>query len=213
MDKNPAYIRPPVLVADDDHITRMLLRASITQWNCPVIEAKDGEEALSILSLPDAPKIATIDWVMPKMNGIDLCKKAKELDNPPYIILLTSVTGGSNLIEALDAGADDFITKPFSHAELRSRLFVGMRIILYEKKIRDILKLQTEKSKKDVLGILKSFSLIDKKFKEKNKEMKEFFDKLENKELVEELFESFCNLQKELSLKIEEIKKLSKNKK
>lgn len=122
-----------VLVADDDIPTRILLRAAIAKWGFEVIEAKDGEEAWNILQQPNAPKLLILDWLMPKLDGIALCSRIKqELTHLPYIILLTQVSGTTNIIKALDSGANEFLSKPFNMAELRSRLSVGARIIQYE---------------------------------------------------------------------------------
>lgn len=130
------YEKPTILIADDDPSTRMLLRASITQWDYPVIEASDGEEAWTILQNANQPHIVTVDWMMPKIDGLSLCRLSKTLAFPPYMILLTSISGSSNLVHALDAGADDFLTKPFNYAELRSRLYVGQRLMLYAHQLK-----------------------------------------------------------------------------
>ncbi len=122
-----------VLIADDDPPTRILLRAAITQWGYKVVAAQDGEEAWDILQHPDAPKLLIIDWLMPKLNGIDLCIRIKkQLSYRPYIILLTQVTGTENIVKGLEAGANEFLSKPFNMAELNSRLSVGERIIHFE---------------------------------------------------------------------------------
>lgn len=122
-----------VLIADDDPPTRMLLRAAISQWGYEVIEAGDGEEAWSLLQQADAPRLLIVDWLMPRLDGLGLCERIKrELKLRPYIILLTQVSGTSNIVKGLEAGADEFLSKPFNMAELRSRLSVGAKIICYE---------------------------------------------------------------------------------
>lgn len=122
-----------VLIADDDLPTRILLRAAISQWGYEVIEARDGEEAWEILHQSDAPGILIVDWLMPRLNGVDLCARIKrELMHHPYTILLTQVTGTENIIKGLEAGADEFLAKPFNMAELRSRLSVGARMVKFE---------------------------------------------------------------------------------
>lgn len=123
-----------VLIADDDPPTRMLLRSAIAQWGYEVIEASDGEEAWEILQKADAPRLLIVDWLMPKLDGISLCQRIKERSlSHPYIILLTQVTGTTNIVKGLEAGADEFLSKPFNMAELRSRLSVGARIKKFEK--------------------------------------------------------------------------------
>lgn len=125
-----------VLIADDDLPTRILLRAAIKQWGYESIEAKDGEEALEILRQSDPPRLLIIDWLMPKLDGLALCAKIKqELSLRSYIIILTQVSGTTNIIKGLEAGADEFLIKPFNMAELRSRLGVGAKIVNFENKI------------------------------------------------------------------------------
>ena len=134
--------KPTILIADDDASTRMLLRATISQWDYPVLEASDGEEAWEILMGDNSPQIVTVDWMMPKIDGLSLCRLAKNLPKPPYMILLTSMTGSANVVNALDSGADDFLSKPFNYAELRSRLFVGERIVNFNNKLEAVIKKQ-----------------------------------------------------------------------
>jgi DNA-binding response OmpR family regulator len=130
--------RLKVLIADDDPPTRILLRAAISQWGYEVIEAKDGGEAWQILETDNAPKLLILDWLMPVLNGIDLCTRIKqELPFRPYIILLTQISGTENIIRGLEAGADQFLSKPFNMHELRSRLAVGRRIVDYENQLAD----------------------------------------------------------------------------
>src|SRR3990167_3635332 len=123
-----------VLVVDDDQATRLLLRAAISQWGYQVVEAADGEQAWEMIAGHDTPHLVVLDWMMPKLDGLGLCKKIKNENLPlhPYIILLTNITGTSNIIKGLDAGAHDFLEKPFNMAELRSRLSAGSRTIKYE---------------------------------------------------------------------------------
>ncbi len=122
-----------VLIADDDPPTRILLRAAISQWGYEVVEASNGEEAWEMLQQPNPPRLLILDWLMPKLDGISLCERIKhEQLIHPYTILLTQVTGTTNIIKGLEAGADEFLSKPFNMAELRSRLSVGARIIRFE---------------------------------------------------------------------------------
>ncbi len=126
-----------VLIADDDVSTRFLLRTAISQWGYQVIEAKDGNEAWEILQKEDAPRLLILDWLMPGMDGITLCEKIKKqiINNHPYIILLTQVSGPENITKGLDAGADEFLIKPFNMVELRSRLAVGKKLVIYGNEI------------------------------------------------------------------------------
>lgn len=121
-----------VLVADDDEISRLKTTRTLHQWGYNVIEATDGDEALQIMLQPDAPRLVIVDWMMPKMSGIELCRAIRETetDKPyTYILLLTGRSSKDDLIEALSAGADDFINKPFDIDILRARILVGVRIL------------------------------------------------------------------------------------
>lgn len=130
--------KPKILTADDDEATRILLRAAISQWGYQVVEARNGEEAWEILQQPDPPQILILDWVMPKLDGVSLCKRIdKELNYHPYIIFLTRMSGTENVIEGLEAGADEFLLKPFDLAELRIRIFAGERIIKYRNQLEE----------------------------------------------------------------------------
>jgi DNA-binding response OmpR family regulator len=129
----PALATLKVLIADDDPPTRVLLRAAIAQWGYQVVETSNGEEAWDILHQPEAPHLLILDWLMPKLDGVELCRRIKkDLTYRPYVILLTQVAGTANIIKGLEAGADEFLSKPFNMAELRSRLSVGSRIIHFE---------------------------------------------------------------------------------
>lgn len=121
-----------VLIADDDSPTRMLLRAAITQWNYEIVEAVDGEQAWEILQGPNPPNLLILDWMMPKLDGVALTERIKKgpgLSYPVFIILLTQLSGSVNISRAIEAGADEFLSKPFNMVELRSRLVVGEKII------------------------------------------------------------------------------------
>lgn len=125
-----------VLIADDDPPTRILLRAAVGQWGYDIVEAKDGEEAWDLLQQPNPPRLLILDWLMPKLDGIGLCARVKSNTNLHfYIILLTQLSGSTNVVKGLEAGADEFLSKPFNMAELRSRLAVGAKIIAYENEI------------------------------------------------------------------------------
>lgn len=120
-----------ILIAEDDKTSRTMLDAILQQWGFSPVVTCDGEEALQALKMPDAPKLAVIDWNMPKMDGPDVCKSIKELhlDNPPYLILLTARDDKGDIATGLDAGANDFISKPYNAKELRARVDVGKRMV------------------------------------------------------------------------------------
>jgi len=120
-----------IVVADDDPISRRLIERSLTKWGYDVIVACDGEEALKVFNYTDAARIAILDWMMPKVDGIEVCRQIRRRTSQPYvyIILLTAKTQREDLLQGLEVGADDYITKPFDANELKARLRVACRII------------------------------------------------------------------------------------
>lgn len=131
--------KPGVLVADDDVPTRMLLRAAISQWGYSIYEASDGEEAWNLLQTMDnPPALIILDWMMPKLDGLTLAKFIKYspgVNFDTFVILLTQLTGSTNASRALEAGADEFLSKPFNMAELHSRLTVGEKIVTGQRRL------------------------------------------------------------------------------
>ncbi len=119
------------LIADDDLTYRRMLQALLAKWGYEVLVTSDGDSAWQVLQAPDAPQIAILDWMMPGKDGVEICRQIRESSqsNPKYIILLTSKGGKEDVVSGLDAGADDYITKPFESEELRARVQVGERIL------------------------------------------------------------------------------------
>ncbi len=120
-----------VLIADDEAVSRKLLENTLRRWEYVVVTAKDGLEALRILQEPDAPKLAILDWLMPGLDGVQICRRIRSQRTEPYtyILLLTGKNAKCDVIEGLDAGADDYVIKPFDSQELQVRLRTGKRIL------------------------------------------------------------------------------------
>ncbi|HUA19918.1 MAG TPA: diguanylate cyclase [Bryobacteraceae bacterium] len=120
-----------ILIADDSIVSRHLLEATLRKWGYDVVAACDGTEALKILEREDAPALAILDWMMPGMTGPEVCKRIRERRSEPYTytLLLTSKSQKEDLIEGMEAGADDYITKPFDQHELQVRLRAGTRLV------------------------------------------------------------------------------------
>jgi two-component system, cell cycle response regulator len=120
-----------ILVAEDDAVSRRLLETRLSRWGYQVTDASNGEEAWSCLQQEDAPHLLILDWMMPGMDGIEVCRKVRARGTEPYtyIILLTAKDSKDDLICGLEAGADDYLTKPFNTHELEVRLRAGRRIV------------------------------------------------------------------------------------
>ncbi len=120
-----------ILVADDDAITLRTLEGSLQRWGHEVLVAQDGLEAARILEEPDAPKLLLLDWKMPGRTGVELCRdiRGRTTEGYTYVVMLTAMQRKTDLVEALEGGADDFIRKPFDPQELRTRLLTGERIL------------------------------------------------------------------------------------
>jgi sigma-B regulation protein RsbU (phosphoserine phosphatase) len=133
-----------VLIAEDDVTSRMMLKAILTKWGYEVVETSDGDEAWQVLQREDAPRLAILDWVMPGISGDELCRKVRQRSplRPIYIILLTVRRDMADVIAGLEAGANDYVRKPFDREELRARVRVGERVVRLEatlfKRIREL---------------------------------------------------------------------------
>jgi diguanylate cyclase (GGDEF)-like protein len=124
-----------ILIADDDRTSRMILERALAGWGYEVVTAADGDEALRLMQAEDAPSLAVLDWMMPGLDGVEVCRRVRAVHRagPPYLILLTAREGKGDLASGLEAGADDYVSKPFDAQELRARIQVGCRFIsLYE---------------------------------------------------------------------------------
>ena len=120
-----------ILIADDDSVARMLLDSVLENWGHQVVVVNDGQQAWDILSQPDSPRLAIVDWMMPRIDGPELCRRIRRTPETLglYVILLTSRRDPADIISGLQAGADDYIVKPFEPEELRARLGVGLRVV------------------------------------------------------------------------------------
>jgi len=120
-----------VLIAEDDPVSRRLLETLLRKWNYEVLVASNGREAYDILKSADAPRMAILDWMMPEMDGIELCRLVREQAGGEYkyLILLTAKDRKEDAAFGMNAGADDYIVKPFDANELNARLRAGCRIV------------------------------------------------------------------------------------
>lgn len=129
----------PVLIADDDLVSLRVLEATLRGWGHEVTAVKDGLAAWEVLRREDRPKLAVIDWMMPGLEGPEVCRRARALGRavPTYLILLTAKGGTDDVVAGLESGADDYVTKPFDRQELRSRLRVGERVVALQQGLAD----------------------------------------------------------------------------
>jgi diguanylate cyclase (GGDEF)-like protein len=127
-----------ILVADDDSISRTLMQRTLQKFGFEVELAENGRMAAEILAPANGPRLALVDWMMPELDGPSLCRELRSKHREGsyiYIVLLTSKQGSEDIVAGLDAGADDYITKPCHPAELRARLLTGCRILSLEEQL------------------------------------------------------------------------------
>jgi two-component system, cell cycle response regulator len=142
-----------VLIAEDDPVSLRLVEVMLGKWGYEPVPAHDGVEAWTALQADNAPRLAIIDWMMPRKDGLAVCRDLRQQADRPYvyILLLTAKTQERDLIEGLDAGADDYLTKPFSSEELRARLFAGERIVSVQQQLTEAREALREQAIRDSL--------------------------------------------------------------
>lgn len=120
-----------IMISEDDATSRLMLEAVLKQLGHEVVSTSDGRETMEALELTDHPRLIILDWMMPVVNGLDICRRVRQKTDrrQPYIIILTSRGEKSDIVEGLMAGADDYIAKPFELEELKARIEVGKRVV------------------------------------------------------------------------------------
>jgi phosphoserine phosphatase RsbU/P len=118
-----------ILIADDDPVLRRLLQMTLPAWGYEVVTATDGNEAWQMLQSQDAPPLTLLDWMMPGLDGLEICQRVRQTPAlpPVHLILLTGKNKRADIVAGLQAGADDYLVKPFDPQELQARLQVGVR--------------------------------------------------------------------------------------
>jgi phosphoserine phosphatase RsbU/P len=124
-----------ILIAEDDLVTAHILQKLLRSWEYNTVTVKDGLAAMETLRAEDPPELALLDWMMPGKDGPDVCRVLRAEQATTYIILLTSRTDRADVVAGLDAGADDYLIKPFDPQELRARVKAGIRIIDLQQKL------------------------------------------------------------------------------
>ena len=127
------------LVAEDDPITSTALAGSLRRWNLDVIIARDGEEAWRHITGDRPPSLAIVDWMMPCIDGVELCRRIRQTPGRThmYLVLLTSRDSRADVVAGLEAGADDYLVKPFHLDELQARVNAGLRILSLQRKLAE----------------------------------------------------------------------------
>ena len=128
-----------ILIAEDDLASRRLLEQSLARWGYETLVFGDGLAALAALQAPGAPRVAVLDWMMPGMDGVDVCRTVREHDLPvqPYLLLLTGRNEPRDIVAGLRAGADDYVTKPVNRDELEARLQVASRVVALQERLAE----------------------------------------------------------------------------
>jgi sigma-B regulation protein RsbU (phosphoserine phosphatase) len=160
-----------ILIAEDEPISRRLLETTLTKAGHDVAAVVDGIRALDSIQ-KEVPDILITDWMMPELDGLELCRRLRGLELPSYVyvIVLTALTQKENITQGLDAGADDYITKPFDRTELLARVRAGERVVKLERSLREKNKELSEAlaQVKELKGLLPICMFCKKIRKDKN---------------------------------------------
>lgn len=151
-----------ILVAEDNKFFRRLIEVNLTQWGHEVMGCANGAQALKALTDPEGPKLAIMDWEMPEMEGVEVCREVRKVKDKPYIyiIMLTAKSLKEDVILGLESGADDYITKPFDPLELKVRVRAATRIVELQEDLLRAVEASEIRAKEDSLTGLWNHSAI-----------------------------------------------------
>ena len=153
-----------LLIADDDRLSCRMMQLLLREWGYDVVTARDGQEACKMLHQQEELQLAILDWKMPKMDGVDVCRRIREERQEPYvyIMLLTGKGAKEDIVTGLEAGADDYLTKPFNPEELRVRIRAGRRIMELQSQLIAARESMREQATHDALtGLLNRAAVCD----------------------------------------------------
>jgi two-component system, cell cycle response regulator len=153
-----------VLVAEDDAMFRRILQSWLENWGYRVTIAEDGARAWNFLQQEPPPQLLILDWMMPAMNGLELCRRVRERNQTPYqyILLATAKDAKQDLVRGLEAGADDYLTKPFDRSELQARLRACNRILtLQDDQIQAHLQLHFQATHDALTGVWNRTEILE----------------------------------------------------
>ena len=153
-----------ILIAEDDSTSRSILTAVLKKWGFEPVVTEDGAAAWRALQGTDAPRLALLDWSMPHLDGLEICRRlrAGEARNPPYVILLTARDQIGDIVQGLEAGANDYVAKPFNNEELRARIGVGQRMLEMQAHLLEAQEALSHQATHDFLtGIFNRRAILD----------------------------------------------------
>ncbi|MEM5788667.1 MAG: diguanylate cyclase [Syntrophobacteraceae bacterium] len=165
-----------ILIAEDDLTSRTILTGLLRKLGHEVVVTVDGAEAWQIMQQPDAPKLAILDWMMPKMEGVEVCRRIRtmETDQPPYLIMLTAKEGKKDIVAGLDTGADDYLVKPYDKGELCARVSVGQRMTELQAKLLEVRNALAYEAMHDPLtGVLNRRAILNSLSRELSREQRQ----------------------------------------
>jgi sigma-B regulation protein RsbU (phosphoserine phosphatase) len=155
-----------ILIAEDDPVSRRILQATLANWGYAVSVTSNGTEAFDLLQRDDGPSLAILDVMMPGMDGLEVCNQVRKVRsaNPPYLILLTAMGTKENVVRGIEAGANDYLSKPFHRDELRVRVGVGVQMLELQRALTErVIELEAALSQvKQLQGMLPIFSYCNK---------------------------------------------------
>lgn len=176
LSASDAEPRSRILIAEDDPVLRRMLEALLVKSGYEVVAVSDGLQALRILESEAAPSLAVLDWVMPGLEGPQVCQRIRKRDDRPYvyILLLTALTQKGNVLQGLESGADDYLTKPFDAQELRARVRVGLRILSLQQSLisaREELRFQATHDA--LTGLFNRGAVLEEIHRERSRQVRE----------------------------------------
>jgi two-component system cell cycle response regulator len=154
-----------ILIAEDDFTSRSILVAILKKWGYDPVITEDGAAAWAALQRSDAPELVLLDWDMPGMNGLEVCRRLREIDSshPAHVILLTARGEKGDIVQGLEAGANDYISKPFDSQELQARVRVGQRVLELQSSLREARDALAHQATHDLLtGIFNRRAILDR---------------------------------------------------
>jgi len=154
-----------ILIAEDDFTSRSILTAVLKKWGFDPVVTEEGGAAWDVLQRPDAPRLILLDWNMPGINGLEICRRLREIDsgNPPYVILLTARGEKGDIVQGLEAGANDYVAKPYDSEELQARIRVGQRMLELQSHLLEARDALAHQATHDFLtGILNRRAILDR---------------------------------------------------